>query len=193
MENTSFGKRFMGKWSTAAIVSVGVGAALFGVLMNYAAFPVFTNTYVSLCMIIPVFIGALYGPVPAFVTMLVGNIVADTLGGWGYWFDWSVGNGVLGLFIGALPLYGARITEGIFKTKHMIIYTVCCIVGNVVAFGIVTPIMTSLFYAADLEITLIQAAASAIANSIVLVIIGIPVLILLTNRFKTRSNLIEED
>ena len=50
----------------------------------------------------------------------LGNCVADLLGGWGFWFDWSVGNAVLGLFVGALPLYGAYIEDGIFEIKHMI-------------------------------------------------------------------------
>ena len=193
MGNLSFGKRFLGKWSTATIVSVGIGAALFGVLMNFASVQVFTNTYVSACMIIPVFIGALYGPIPACITMFIGNMVADLIGGWGFWFDWSIGNGILGLFIGALPLYGARITEGIFKVPQMIIYVVCCILGNVVAFGLITPVMTYLLYAADLEITFIQAGFTAIANSIILVLVGLPVLILLTNRFKKHGDLIEED
>lgn len=193
MEKKSFGKLFLGKWNTATIVSVAIGAALFGVLMVYVSFPVFTNTYASAAMIIPVFVGGMFGPLPACVTMLIGNVVADLIGGWGLWFDWSVGNGVLGLFIGALPLYGARIDEGIFKVKHAVIYAVCCIVGNVVAFGLVTPLLTTLFYAADLEITFIQSFFTAIANSIILVVVGIPVLLLLASRYKKRSNLVEED
>jgi len=193
MEKQSLLKRFVGKWNTATIVSVAIGAALFGTLMVFGSVPVFTNTYLTSAMIIPVFVGGLFGPLPACITMLVGNIVADLIGGWGFWFDWSVGNGVLGLFIGALTLYGARIDEGIFKVTHAIIYAICCIVGNAVAFGIVTPIMTKLFYQADLEITFIQSFVSGISNTAVLIIIGIPVLFLLASRFKKRSNLKEED
>ena len=193
MEKQSFGKRLVGKWNTVTIVSIAIGAALFGVLMVYGSIPVFTNTYLTSAMIIPVFVGGLFGPIPAMLTMLIGNIVADLIGGWGFWFDWSVGNGVLGLFIGALTLYGAKIDEGIFKVKHAIIYAVCCFVGNVVAFGLVTPVMTMLFYQADLEITFLQSIASSVSNVAILVVIGIPVLFLLANRFKKRSNLVEED
>ena len=193
MKERSFGQMFLGKWSTITLVAVAVGAALFGVLMVFGSIPIFTNTYLTSAMIIPVIVGGLFGPVPAFATMLIGNFVADLIGGWGFWFDWSVGNGVLGLFIGALPLYGARIDEGIFKVQHAIIYAACCIIGNAFAFGIVTPVMTSLFYAADLEITFIQAFAGGIANTAVLVIIGIPLLFLLANRYGKRSNLKEED
>jgi len=193
MEKRSIGAMIVGKWNTVTLVAVAVGAALFGVLMVYGSIPVFANTFLTSAMIIPVIVGGLFGPLPAFATMLIGNFVADLIGGWGFWFDWSVGNGVLGLFIGALPLYGARIDEGIFSVKHAIIYAVCVIIGNAVAFGLVTPIMTSIFYAADLEITFIQAFAGGIANTAVLVVIGIPILFLFANRYKKRTNLKEED
>jgi len=193
MEKQSIGKMLLGKWNTMTLVSVAVGAALFGVLMVYGSIPVFTNTMLTTAMIIPVVVGGLFGPLPAFATMLIGNVIADTLGGWGYWFDWSIGNGILGLFIGALPLYGAKIDEGIFGVKHAIIYAVLCIIGNALAFGVVTPILTSWFYSADLEITFLQAFASGVSNTAVLVIIGIPLLFLLANRYKKRSNLKEED
>jgi len=193
MEKQSLGRLFVGKWNTITLVSVAVGAALFGVLMVFGSIPVFTNTYLTSAMIVPVVVGGMFGSLPAFATMLLGNMIADLIGGWGFWFDWSIGNGVLGLFIGALPLYGAKIDEGIFNVKHAIIYAVLCIIGNALAFGIVTPIMTSLFYSADLEITFIQAFASGISNTAVLVIVGIPLLFLLANRFKKRSNLKEED
>lgn len=189
MGQKSLGKLFIGDWNTQTLVSVAVGAALFGVLMVFGSIPVFANTFLTTAMIVPVVVGGLFGAVPAFATMLIGNFIADLIGGWGFWFDWSVGNGVLGLFIGALPLYGARIKDGVFTVKHAIIYAVLVIVGNAVAFGIVTPIMTSIFYAADLEITFIQAIFGGVANTAVLIIVGIPVLFLLANRFQKRSNL----
>jgi len=193
MEKKSICQLIVGKWNTMTLVSVAVGAALFGVLMVFGSIPVFTNTFLTTAMIVPVIVGGLFGPLAAFVTLLIGNFVADLIGGWGFWFDWSVGNGVLGLFVGLLPVYGARIDEGIFTVKHAIIYAVTCIVGVTVAFGVVTPVMTSLFYAADLQITFIQAFVAGVSNMAVLIIIGIPLLFLLASRFKKRSNLKEED
>lgn len=193
MQKTSIGKLFIGKWNTLTLVSVAIGAALFGVLMVYGSIPVFTNTYLTSAMVVPVIVGGLFGPLPAFATMCIGNVIADTIGGWGYWFDWSIGNGILGLFIGALPLYGARIDEGVFAVKHAIIYAVLCILGNAIAFGIVTPILTTIIYSADLEITFIQAIASGISNMAVLIIVGIPLLFFIAARYKKRGNLIEED
>ncbi|MDR2784349.1 MAG: ECF-type riboflavin transporter substrate-binding protein [Treponema sp.] len=192
MVKENYGRLILGKWNTRTLVAVAVGAALFGVLMVYGSIPVFTNTQLTSAMIIPVVVGGLFGPLPAFVTLLIGNVLADTIGGWGYWFDWSVGNGILGFFIGTLPLYGARIDEGVFKARHAVIYAVLAVLGNAIAFGLVTPLLTSLFYAADLEITFLQAFASGLSNTLVLVIVGIPILILLSKRFGKRKDLKEE-
>lgn len=185
-------KKFLGEWNTKTIVAVAIGAALYGVLMVWGSIPVFTNTNLTSAMIVPVVVGALFGPLPAMVSLLVGNCLADLIGGWGFWFDWSVGNGVLGLFVGLLPLYGADIKNGIFKVKHAVIYTICCLVGNALAFGVVTPIMTSLFYSADLEITFLQSFAGGISNTAVLVIVGLPILFILSKRYASRTNLVEE-
>ena len=52
--------------------------------------------------------------------------------------------------------------------------------------------MTALLYSADLEITFIQSFAGGISNTAVLVVIGIPVLVLLSKRYASRANLVEE-
>jgi len=188
----SLWRLFLGEWSTKTIVAIAVGAALFGVLMAYGSIPVFANTQLTSAMIVPVIMGGLFGSVPAFITLFLGNVLADTLGGWGYWFDWSIGNGVLGLFIGALPLYGVRLKDGVFGVKHAIIYAVTAIVGNAVAFGIVTPVLSSIIYSADLEITFIQAFTGGISNTAVLIVVGIPILTLFARRYRKRANLTEE-
>ncbi|MCX7774264.1 MAG: ECF-type riboflavin transporter substrate-binding protein [Clostridia bacterium] len=186
-------KTILGVWNTKTIVAIAIGAALFGVLMNFGGIPIFTNTKLTTAMIIPVIVGSMFGPVPAFITCLVGNTIADLIGGWGFWFDWSIGNGVLGFIIGLLPFYGAKISEGIFKPVHAIIYIVTCFVGNALAFGVVTPILTTAFYGGELKVTFVQALTGGLANVAILVVIGIPILIGLARRNARNTNLkIEE-
>lgn len=189
MKKESILKTILGVWSTKTVVVIAIGAALFGVLMNFGGIPVTSNTKLTTAMIIPVIVGAMFGPVPAFVTCLVGNTIADLIGGWGFWFDWSIGNGVLGFIVGLLPIYGARINDGIFKLKHAIIYIITCVIGNAFAFGIITPVLTTLFYGGELEVTFVQALAGGIANVAVLTIIGIPILIALAKRNERNMNL----
>jgi len=193
MKKVSTLKTILGVWNTKTVVVIAIGAALFGVLMNFGGITIFTNTKLTTAMIIPVIVGAMFGPVPAFVTCLVGNSIADLIGGWGYWFDWSIGNGVLGFIVGLLPIYGARINDGIFKLKHAIIYIITCFIGNALAFGIVTPILTTLFYGGELKVTFVQSLTGGIANVLVLTVIGIPILIALAKRNARATNLKVEE
>lgn len=185
-------KKIIGTWNTKTIVGIAVGAALFGVLMNYGSIKVFTNTSLTTAMIVPIIVGGMFGPLPAALAAGIGNVIADLIGGWGFWFDWSIGNAVLGLFVGALPLYGAYIDEGIFEVKHMVIYSILCVLGCAVAFGVVTPIVTWMFYDGELQITFIQSAISAVSNIIVLIGAGIPLLKVLASRNARGQNLSQE-
>lgn len=188
----NFWKTLVGTWNTKTVVGVAIGAALFGVLMVFGSIKVFTNTNLTTAMLVSVIVGAMFGPLPAMVAAGVGNVLADLIGGWGMWFDWSIGNAVLGLFVGALPLYGAKIEEGIFNVKHMVIYIIMCIVGNALAFGVVTPIFSTLIYGSELTITLMQSLAGSVSNCAVLIVVGIPLLKILAARNARKSNLTKE-
>ncbi len=193
MKKESVLKSILGVWNTSTVVVIAIGAALFGVLMNFGGITIFSNTKLTTAMIIPVIVGAMYGPVPAFVACLVGNTIADLIGGWGFWFDWSIGNGILGFIVGLLPLYGARIKDGIFNVKHAIIYAIICVIGNALSFGLITPVFTTLFYGGELEVTLVQGLIGGIGNTAVLIIIGIPIIMALAKRNARSSNLKIDD
>ena len=122
-------KRFVGVWNTRTIVTVAIGAALFGVLMNYGGIPIFTNTSLTTAMIVPVVVGATCGPLPAAIAAGVGNFIADLIGGWGIYPAWAIANGVAALFIGALPLYGAYIDEGTMIDSHALVGS-CAQIGK---------------------------------------------------------------
>lgn len=188
----SFGKTLLGDWNTSTIVTVAIGAALFGVLMVYGGIPIFTNTSLTTAMIVPVVVGAMCGPVPAAIAAGVGNTIADLIGGWGMYPAWSIANAVAALFIGALPLYGAYITEGKFSLKHIIIYVLCVVVGNGIAFGVIAQALSVVLEGGDMNISLIQGVYASVGNILVETVIGIPVIMLLAKRYASRSNLTEE-
>ena len=194
MENKkSIGSLFLGKWDTKTIVGIAIGTALFGVLMDFGGIKVTTNTSLTSAYVVLPIVGALFGPLPAALTGFLGNVLADLIGGWGMWFDWSIGNGVAGFFIGLLPIYGAKIDEGIFGVKHAILYAVFTIVGVALGFGIVTPLLTYLFYSSELTVTWIQAGTAIISDASVAIIVGIPVLTALARRNKAKTNLTKEE
>ena len=188
----SLGSILLGKWNTKTIVGIAIGAALFGVLMNFGSIRVTTNTSLTTSYIVLPIVGALFGPLPAFLTGLIGNTIADLIGGWGLWFDWSFGNAVAGFFMGLLPLYGAKIEDGVFSVKHAIIFAIVTIVGVGIGFGLVTPVLTYLFYSSELTVTWIQAWAAIISDASVSIIVGVPVLFALAKRNARGTNLSKE-
>ena len=192
MEKESIGKILLGKWDTKTIVGVAIGVALFGVLMDYASIKVFTNTNLTLAMIVPVIVGGLFGPLPAALACGLGNCLADLIGGWGMWFNWSIGNACLGFFVGCLKLYGADIENGVFTPKQMIIYILIAIFGNALAFGVITPIFSTLLYQSELTIEFMQSLTGGVSNTIVLVVAGIPILKALAARNAKATNLTKE-
>ena len=185
----SLGSILLGKWNTKTIVGIAIGAALFGVLMNFGSIRVTTNTSLTTSYIVLPIVGALFGPLPAFLTGLIGNTIADLIGGWGLWFDWSFGNAVAGFFMGLLPLYGAKIEDGVFTVKHAIIYAAVTVVGVGIGFGLVTPVLTYLFYSSELTVTWIQAWAAIVSDASVAIIVGVPVLFALAKRNASGTNL----
>ena len=188
----SLGSILLGKWNTKTIVGIAIGAALFGVLMNFGSIRVTTNTSLTTSYIVLPIVGALFGPLPAFLTGLIGNTIADLIGGWGLWFDWSFGNAVAGFFMGLLPLYGAKIEDGVFTVKHAIIYAVVTVVGVGIGFELVTPVLTYLFYSSELTVTWIQAWAAIVSDASVAIIVGVPVLFALAKRNARGTNLSKE-
>lgn len=192
MQKKSVWQVILGDWNTKTVVGVAIGAALFGVLMVYGGVKVFSNTQLTTAMLVPVIVGALFGPVPALVACFFGNVIADLIGGWGFWFDWSIGNGVLGFLVGLLPLYGADINKGIFNVKHAVIFAIIAILGNALAFGVVTPIFTLLLYGGELTITFMQSLTGGLSNVAVLTLLGIPLLFALAKRNASSQNLSKE-
>ena len=188
----SLGSILLGKWNTKTIVGIAIGAALFGVLMNFGSIRVTTNTSLTTSYIVLPIVGALFGPLPAFLTGLIGNTIDDLIGGWGLWFDWSFGNAVAGFFMGLLPLYGAKIEDGVFSVKHAIIFAIVTIVGVGIGFGLVTPVLTYLFYSSELTVTWIQAWAAIVSDASVSIIVGVPVLFALAKRNAKGTNLSKE-
>ena len=86
-EKKSIGKLLLGTWDTKTIVGVAIGAALFGVLMCFGGIRVFSNTSLTSAMIVIPVVAGLFGPLPAALAAGLGNVLADLIGGWGFWFD----------------------------------------------------------------------------------------------------------
>jgi energy-coupling factor transport system substrate-specific component len=88
---------------TREVVFMAIGAALYGVLgwaTSLLKIPGPFNSQIRPGVVIPMFFGAIFGPWVGFFTGFVGNVIIDLLSGYGFSWNWSLGNGLLGLISG---------------------------------------------------------------------------------------------
>ncbi len=125
-----------GSLSTTSLVAMGIGTAL------YAAFNVFFNIFqlpgtqlvaMRPSVSIPMFFGYIFGPAVGFVTGFLGNIISDAISWGGFWWDWDVGNGLLGLIPGLAIYFLSR--EDLFKKKGYISCILLAIIGSIIGMG----------------------------------------------------------
>lgn len=107
-------KKSIWKFGTREVVYAAIGAALYAVLAyatNMLQLPGAGNVAIRPAVVIPIFFGIAFGPIVGFITGFVGNVLSDLLSGWGFWFWWDLGNGLMGLIPGLISAsivdYGA--------------------------------------------------------------------------------------
>jgi energy-coupling factor transport system substrate-specific component len=128
-------KRTMWQFGTREVVYAAIGAALYGVLgwvTNILAIPGVANVSVRPAVAIPMFFGIAFGPIVGFISGFLGNVISDMLSGWGFWFWWDLGNGLMGLIAGLcwLQLTDYKSINNILKAELYVI------LGVVVGMGI---------------------------------------------------------
>jgi len=123
-------------FSATTLVAMGIGTAL------YAAFNVFFNILqipgtqlvaVRPSVSIPMFFGYIFGPVVGFVSGFLGNVISDAISWGGFWWNWDVGNGLLGLIPGLASYLISK--EDIFKKKGYITCILLVVISSIVGMG----------------------------------------------------------
>lgn len=112
------GRKLVGQWNTKTVVGVALGAILMAIMMVYIQIPIFTQVQFSLAPVVIVIVGALFGPLPAAIAACFGNFLADMIGGWGFWFDWTIGHFFCGFITGLLPSTARRSARGFSPTSR---------------------------------------------------------------------------
>jgi energy-coupling factor transport system substrate-specific component len=117
------------------IVYMALGAALYGGLSwvtNIIQLPSAGNVSFRPAIVIPLFFGAVFGPWVGLFTGGVGNLIGDYISGYGVYWNWDIGNGLIGFIAGLAVL----ITWGRYNSaRNIIIAEVFAAVGIVVGIG----------------------------------------------------------
>jgi len=124
-------------FSAKQIVAMAVGTAL------YAALTIPFNVFqipgaggliaVRPTVAIPMLFGIVFGPITGFVAGLLGNILSDFVSFGGFFWNWDIGNGLLGAVPGIAYFVISR-TDWT-KAKTLAMAAVLAIVGSVVGIG----------------------------------------------------------
>jgi len=118
--------RSLWKFGTREVVYSAIGAALYGVLSfatNILQIPGAGNVALRPAVVIPLFFGVAFGPIVGFLTGFLGNIIGDLLSGYGFYFWWDLGNGIMGLIMGLsmINVSQFRTGKGILRAEIFVL------------------------------------------------------------------------
>jgi serine/threonine protein kinase/uncharacterized membrane protein len=174
-------------WSIGAlqIVYMALGAALYGglsLVTNIIQLPSAGNVSLRPAIVIPLFFGAVFGPWVGLFTGLVGNFIGDNISGYGVYWNWDLGIGLIGFVAGLAMLT----TWGRYNNaRNIIIAEVFAAVGIVVGIGFAAYSdiwISKMSFSAATVYELVPAAGSDLINGLVL----LPILLIIYNAVTTR-------
>lgn len=117
------------------VVYMALGAALYGglsYLTNVIQLPSAGNVSFRPAIVIPLFFGAVFGPWVGLFTGGIGNLIGDYISGYGVYWNWDVGNALIGFIAGlAMLSTWGRYTN----TRNIVVAEIFAAVGVVVGIG----------------------------------------------------------
>lgn len=124
-------------FSTKQIVAMAVGTALYAVLtIPFNTIPLFSSGGIVALrptVAIPMLFGFVFGPITGFVTGLIGNILSDFFSFGAFYWNWDLGNGLLGAVPG-IAYFVVKRTDWT-KAKTLLMAAVLAVVASVVGIG----------------------------------------------------------
>jgi energy-coupling factor transport system substrate-specific component len=96
------------EFGTRQVVYGAIGAALYGAL-SYVTnvllpLPAAGNISFRPAVAVLIFFAVAYGPWVGLLAGFIGNTLGDALSGWGFYWHWSLGNGLMGMIPGLIML-----------------------------------------------------------------------------------------
>jgi energy-coupling factor transport system substrate-specific component len=165
------------KVNTRTIVATALGAAIFMLLFMYVKIPSpIPETSFQTAYGLSALFGALFGPITGGLMSFIGHALSDAVQYGSPWWSWVIASGVSGLIYG-FSFKRTRVEEGVFKGKDILTFNVIQIIGNVIAWVLVAPILDIVIYQEPVNLVFVQGITAAIMNSISAGVIGTLLLI----------------
>ena len=162
----------MKKSPVTTIVAIGIGAALFFVLGRFVAIPSpVPNTNISTQYGLLAFMAALFGPVAGALIGLIGHALIDFSYGWGIWWSWVIASAVFGALMG-IAAKKLRLIDGVFEKKDILTFNLFQVIGHIVAWGVIAPVLDIVMYAEPANKVFLQGLVGGISNIVTTAIVG---------------------
>ena len=173
------------------VVAIGIGAALFFLLARFVAIPTpIPNTSITFQYALLAVLVVLFGPVAGAIAGFVGHLLADATG-YGVWISWEIATAVFALVLGVFVLRNG-LHEGEFNGKTIARFSIGVIVGHLVAWLAVAPLLDILIYSEPADKVFMQGAFAFAVNSVLTIIFGIVVLLAYA-KSRTKTGSLEAD
>jgi len=154
----------MFKFNTRTIVATGIGAALFMLLFMYVKVPSpVPETQFQTAYGLGGFFATLFGPVAGALIQFIGHALSDAVQYGSPWWSWVIASGVAG-FVFGFAFKRTGVEEGSFKGKDIVTFNVIQIIGNLVAWVVVAPVLDILIYAEPVNLVFTQGITAALMN-----------------------------
>ena len=177
--------------SIKTVVATGIGAALFVVIGLLINIPTFVpNTSIQLQYAVQSLLSVVFGPLVGFLVGFIGHALKDSLQ-YGPWWSWILASGVYGLVLGFIK-NRLRIAEGVFTSKDIFLFNGVQVAANVLAWGIIAPVLDILIYSEPANKVFTQGLVAGIANSVTVAIAG-TLLLVVYARTQTQNNSLSKD
>ncbi len=183
----------MFKFGVKHIVATGIGAALFFVLGRFVAIPSgIPNTNLSIQYGVLAFIAAVFGPIAGFLAGLIGHFFIDFSFGWGIWWSWVISSALFGCFVGVLA-HVLKVGETHFSVNSAIRFNVVQVIGHLLAWAVIAPVLDILIYAEPADKVFVQGLVSAGLNIVTTAVIGTLLCFAYSKAIPDKGSLKEED
>jgi energy-coupling factor transport system substrate-specific component len=178
-------KKSLWEFGTREVVYAAIGAALYGVFSwatNFVPLPAAGNITFRPAVAIPMFFGVVFGPWVGFLTGFVGNMLGDFISGFGFWWSWDLGNGLMGMIPGliAAGITSYRDSRTIIKAEIFVV--IGAAVGMLVPSLLEIPLSGITFNTAFVGYFL-----PAAAGNIIVGLILVPILLVAYDAIAARS------
>lgn len=164
------------EFGTRQVVYGAIGAALYGVLSlatNYFPLPAAGNVTFRPAVAVLIFFGAAYGPWVGLLAGFIGNTLGDAAMGWGFYWHWSLGNGLMGMIAGlVMPMIND------FKARGDIVKAVSWGVGGIAVGMLFASVAEKFTGGLDWNTALIGYFTPAFIGNTLVVVILLPILMI---------------